>query len=1275
MYRGVLLLVTYNVTDLCESGQDTATFTVTAPSALVISDVQSITVNACDYANQAALDTAFANWIAGFSVSGGCNPQATDISGLTAPVLCIGGATAVTYNVTDLCESGQDIATFTVTPASALVISDVANETIVAGTYTTQNDLDTAFATWLTNFTVSGGCNPQAQFAASYTAPALCGGSVSIEFNVTDLCESGQDIATFTVEGANPLIISDVQSITVNACDYTDQAALDTAFANWIAGFSVSGGVTPTGQFAASYSAPTLCTGGTTAVTYDVTDTCGSGQDTASFTVTPPTALVISDVQSITVNACDYTDQAALDTAFANWIAGFSVSGGCNPQATDISGLTAPVLCNGGATAVTYNVTDLCESGQDIATFTVTPASALVISDVQSITVNACDYANQAALDTAFANWIAGFSVSGGCNPQATDISGLTAPVLCIGGATAVTYNVTDLCESGQDIATFTVTPASALVISDVANETIVAGTYTTQNDLDTAFATWLTNFTVSGGCNPQAQFAASYTAPALCGGSVSIEFNVTDLCESGQDIATFTVEGANPLIISDVQSITVNACDYTDQAALDTAFANWIAGFSVSGGVTPTGQFAASYSAPTLCTGGTTAVTYDVTDTCGSGQDTASFTVTPPTAVTFDQINLPLDITVECDNIFEAENLTASTSCGNVDIVYNEIRVDGSCPFYYELKRTWTATDNCGTTISHTQTIQVEDTTAPELIIPVDITVECTADTSSDATGVATGSDSCGIVTITQSDSSVPGPCGNTVVITRTWTATDVCGNATSANQIITTEDTTPPVIDNTIIENIEIECGVGDTQTTLGDWLTNNAGATATDSCGNVTWSNNYGSDDSVKCDNGAITVVFTATDACGNMSLTTATYLIKDTDAPIISQQALNVTVECDGGGNIGDLNTWLSTNGGATATDSCSNVIWTNNYTALSDDCGLTGSAIVTFTATDACLNTSTSTATFTIIDSTPPSAPSAPSNITYECIDDVPAAGNLTGIDICGGAITVTGIDITDNSNSCNVIITRTWTFTDDCDNTSSVSQTITVKDTTAPILVLPANVSAECSDDLSPTAFGTATATDNCDSSPVVTFSDIRTDGPCPGTYAITRTWTATDACGNIATADQIVSTSDTTPPDFVETELPQDITVECSTVPLAATLTATDNCGTAEVTVKDTRTNGSCANNYVISRVWTATDLCGLTRTHIQTITVQDTTPPVFVETLPPTNLVVECDAVPNPIILTATDICGTATVSVSDVRTNGSCKYNYTLARTWTATDACGN
>ena len=70
----------------------------------------------------------------------------------------------------------------------------------------------------------------------------------------------------------------------------------------------------------------------------------------------------------------------------------------------------------------------------------------------------------------------------------------------------------------------------------------------------------------------------------------------------------------------------------------------------------------------------------------------------------------------------------------------------------------------------------------------------------------------------------------------------------------------------------------------------------------------------DTNVKCDDGAITVTFTATDACGNKTTTSATYLIKDTTNPVLTVP-VDVTIECT------DDSTPAFT-GSATATDDCS-----------------------------------------------------------------------------------------------------------------------------------------------------------------------------------------------------------------------------------------------------------------------------------------------------------------------------------------------------------------
>ena len=80
--------------------------------------------------------------------------------------------------------------------------------------------------------------------------------------------------------------------------------------------------------------------------------------------------------------------------------------------------------------------------------------------------------------------------------------------------------------------------------------------------------------------------------------------------------------------------------------------------------------------------------------------------------------------------------------------------------------------------------------------------------------------------------------------------------------------------------------------------------------------------------------------------------ATFTIVDTTAPSIDTAASDLTVECDGSGNLQQLQAWLDSYGGAEASDICSGsvVTWSNDYVvdSVSDLCGETGSVSVTFT---------------------------------------------------------------------------------------------------------------------------------------------------------------------------------------------------------------------------------------------------------------------------------------------------------------------------------------
>ena len=107
----------------------------------------------------------------------------------------------------------------------------------------------------------------------------------------------------------------------------------------------------------------------------------------------------------------------------------------------------------------------------------------------------------------------------------------------------------------------------------------------------------------------------------------------------------------------------------------------------------------------------------------------------------------------------------------------------------------------------------------------------------------------------------------------------------------------------------------------------------------------------------------VEFTATDDCGNASSTTATFTIEDTTArpstwPLPTRpSSATAKATRTPQRRLDNLAVLVQRH--------LRGVTWSHDFDGLSDLCGATGAATVTFTATDDCGNASSTSATFTI----------------------------------------------------------------------------------------------------------------------------------------------------------------------------------------------------------------------------------------------------------------------------------------------------------------------
>ena len=1083
-----------------------------------------------------------------------------------------------------------------------------------------------------------------------------CGSTIERTWTATDDCGNETiQTQTITVEDTTDPTLNGVPNNTTVECD-----AIPTAPIIGIGGVTATDNCDTSVTIVFTENIITLACGSTIERTWTATDDCGNETiQMQTITVEDTTDPTLNGVPNNTTVECD-----AIPTAPIIGIGGVTASDNCDTSVTIVFIENIITLACGSTIERTWTATDDCGNETiQMQTITVEDTTDPTLNGVPNNTTVECD-----AIPTAPIIGIGGVTASDNCDTNVTIVFTENIITLACGSTIERTWTATDDCGNETiQMQTITVEDTTDPTLSGVPNNTTVEC-----DAIPTAPIIGIGGITATDNCDTNVTIVFTENIITLaCGSTIERTWTATDDCGNETiQMQTITVEDTTDPTLSGVPNNTTVECD-----AIPTAPIIGIGGVTATDNCDTNVTIVFTENIITLACGSTIERTWTATDDCGNETiQTQTITVEDTTDPTLSGV--PNNTTVECDAIPTAPiigigGVTASDNCDtNVTIVFTENIITLACGSTIE--RTWTATDDCGNETIQMQTITVEDTTDPTLSgVPNNTTVECDAIPTAPIIGIGgvTATDNCDTsVTIVFTENIITLACGST--IERTWTATDDCGNETIQTQTITVEDTTDPTLSG-VPNNTTVECDAIPTAPIIGI-----GGVTASDNCDtNVTivFTENI---ITLACGS-TIERTWTATDDCGNETIQMQTITVEDTTDPTLSGVPNNTTVECDAIPTAPIIGI-----GGITATDNCDTsvtIVFTENIITLA--CGSTIER--TWTATDDCGNETIQTQTITVEDTTDPTLSGVPNNTTVEC-DAIPTApiigiGGITATDNCDTSVTIV---FTENiiTLACGSTIERTWTATDDCGNETIQMQTITVEDTTDPTLSgVPNNTTVEC--DAIPTApiigIGGVTATDNCDTSVTIVFTENIITLACGST--IERTWTATDDCGNETIQTQTITVEDTTDPTL--SGVPNNTTVECDAIPTAPIIgiggvTASDNCDT-NVTIVFTENIITLACGSTIERTWTATDDCGNETIQMQTITVEDTTDPTLSGV--PNNTTVECDAIPTaPIIgiggITATDNCDTSvTIVFTENIITLAC--GSTIERTWTATDDCGN
>jgi len=586
--------------------------------------------------------------------------------------------------------------------------------------------------------------------------------------------------------------------------------------------------------------------------------------------------------------------------------------------------------------------------------------------------------------------------------------------------------------------ATITVTVTDAC--GDTNSATCTAYVYTTPPTFSSVPPT-----TMNYDCYSQVPSPTPLTATDACGSSWSVIPTVNQTILGGSscgDIITWvwttTDCAGQPVTATEIITVQTPAPTVTAGIMPSNCFTSLAAADAEALAVTTGSAYCAGSPALTFTVSDNgqycpATITVTGTDNCGL-TSTVTYTVmiftTPPVL-----IGVPASgASYQCLSQVLAEAVvTASVSCGPAPTPTLVSDVTNGPPCNCTITRTWSVTDCSGQSVTQSQTITVQDTTAPGATKgPINTCYTSAALADAAAVSATTFSATLcgGTVTKTFTDS------GQTCPDTITVTGTDACGTSVSVNYTATILTAKPVLIGvpasgassqclsqvpAEAVVTASVACGPPPTPTLVSD-VTNGPPCNCT------------------------ITRTWSVTDCAGQTATQSQTIKVQDTTAPGATKGPINT---CYTSAALADA--------AAVSATTFTSTLCGGTVTKTFTDSGQTCPDTITVTGTDACGTSVSLNYTATILTAKP-TLSTPPANTTIPCGGQLPAPAKVTATDSCNDSLNVSYNQTETSSSSCMDVFTRTWSALDCAGQSNGCTQVITQYNNVAATLTCPTNI-------------------------------------------------------------------------------------------------------------------------------------------------------------------------------------------------------------------------